>query len=778
MDRLLYVDIPFADERGGDKNRSRFLWKALNERFNCDLLLVLPSKGASFHEHGVEGELFTIYRQEAGGPGPRAIYNFDSSQLKRFKAVVSEGGYDMVFFRFASHARLAGVLKNIPIAFDIDMLFSRLAALAWDRERTVRNRYYFLEKRRLAAFEKSFFNKSYLFFFSNPGERALIWQNVVKAGSRGVFRLLPNVMEPPPPPVEAEDKSPYLLFFGTLNSAANEDSYSFLMQDIYPHIEGLLQERGLKLYIAGKNRTALYEQLKSEGKAEQVEIIGEVDDIDALIGGARFVILPLRVASGTRTRILEAARMRRAVVTTRLGAEGLEFGENELVLEESGERLAAAIEGLIKSPERAVELGEKLYARAEALYSAAQVGDRLCGELENYRPNPLRLAIVTNRFYPEVGGAETNIYFQARELSAGYDVTIICPKRIDRPSMEIVDNFKVVRLFDLLNPLNRFPNIKSKTLCPTLFARLLAGGYDIIQTFPSLNYNNIVAFAASRVGRRPMISCFFDFLDYATIIKEEGGIEPGLLESYRPRFRERYILKRLNHIFAISNKEMELYRKFNSNVGYSPVPILLNEYEQSLKSPRGNYGVRDDEFVFLCLGRVSNIKGQDIALEAFARSFGGKSKVKLVIVGRLDYEPDFTRAMEQFVRENGLEEQVIFTGMVEREEVLGWLKYADIHVIPVRFMNSGAVVVESWASGTPVLQSDVVDPNLVVEGKNGYLFKSESVDHLAEKMLTAYDNRNHFNELADAGQRLVRERYSYKYLIKLYSEVYERLMPN
>ena len=63
-------------------------------------------------------------------------------------------------------------------------------------------------------------------------------------------------------------------------------------------------------------------------------------------------------------------------------------------------------------------------------------------------------------------------------------------------------------------------------------------------------------------------------------------------------------------------------------------------------------------------------------------------------------------------------------------------------------MNSGAVVVETWASYRPVLQSDVVDPNLVVEGENGFLFKSRDINSLAEKMRQSYEQKHHFEKMA------------------------------
>jgi len=86
------------------------------------------------------------------------------------------------------------------------------------------------------------------------------------------------------------------------------------------------------------------------------------------------------------------------------------------------------------------------------------------------------------------------------------------------------------------------------------------------------------------------------------------------------------------------------------------------------------------------------------------------------------------------------------------------------------------VVVESWFSNTPVLQSNVVDPNLVIEDINGYLFDSESIDTCAQKMIKAYTNREALPDLAQKGKELVREKYTYEYLISLYNKTYSKLL--
>lgn len=391
-----------------------------------------------------------------------------------------------------------------------------------------------------------------------------------------------------------------------------------------------------------------------------------------------------------------------------------------------------------------------------------------------------RIALVLNRFWPEVGGAETNLYFQAIELARQFDVTVFTPKRLaDEAEEEEHGGFRVCRLADALNRGARYPNLAARTLMPGLLPRLLKGGFDVVQTFPSLSFNTLLAFAATRVTRTPLIFCSFDFLDYATLIREGGGrLDVNLISAYVPSRREAYVLRRVEHIFAISQRELAFFRRFNPHASYSPVPVLVDEYLQPTTSPRERYGIADDEFVFLCLGRVSEIKGQDLALEAFIRVHAEVPRSRLVIVGRSDYEEGFVAQMRRRVAEAGVGEHVLFTGMVERPEVIAWLAHADAHVIPVRFMNSGAVVAETWAAGTVVIQSDVVDPNYVVDGENGYLFPSESVDALADRMRAAVGNRAGLPAMAERGRRFVLENLTYQRLVEIYAQEYRRLIPD
>ena len=780
MMKLLYVDVPFANIAGGDTNRSSFIWSELSRRFEADLLLIKTEayRTKAVPEHVGFHTLYTIASKKPPIFDAQAIHSFHPKQLRKYRDILANGKYDIIVFRFLSTFQLANIAAEVfpqaSIAIDVDMLFSRIAELSWTREKCLKNRYHLIEMMKLKEFEATAFSKPFHFFFTNILERDLAISSYGMDESRAY--MFPNMMPEYAAPADKSSNESYILFFGTLNSIANTDAVDYLMQDIYPAISSMLRDRHIRLKIVGKNPPPRFLQYTDAN----VEIVGPVEDIRAEIANAMFVVLPIRVASGTRTRILEAAETKTAVISTSIGAEGLNFNDDEVMIADNAPDFAQAILTLAEDAGKRHILGENLHNSATERYSASKVGQSFTDTLMALKSikgaSRRTIAIITNRFYPEVGGAETNIFMQATLLAKEHDITVFCPQRLKGAKKETIKGVKVRRLNDIIQPGNTFPKQKSKTFCPSLAFHLLVNHYDIIQCFPALNYNNIMAWWIAKLKGTPYILCFFDFIDYAEQIKKHGKIDPDILTSVRPKFYQLPVLKGMNHAFAIANKEISFLKQYNEKVSYSPVPILPDEYRVELPRPTLMKSFSQDAFVFLCLGRVSYIKGQDIALKAFIDAADDMPGAHLVIVGRQDYEPDFYRSLCNIYEECQCRERIHFTGVVERKEVLSWLRYSNIHVIPVRFMNSGAVVVESWASDTPVLQSDVVDPNLVEEGKNGYLFHSESVQECAEKMLLAYQENSSLADMAKMGKELVFHMYTYDYLINLYNTVYDSLL--
>jgi glycosyltransferase involved in cell wall biosynthesis len=86
---------------------------------------------------------------------------------------------------------------------------------------------------------------------------------------------------------------------------------------------------------------------------------GWVESIRPYLAGAQVVIMPFRIGSGTRLKLIEAMAAGRAIVSTPVGAEGFPVRHGDhLLLAETAEEMAAAVLQLLDRPEKQKHLGK------------------------------------------------------------------------------------------------------------------------------------------------------------------------------------------------------------------------------------------------------------------------------------------------------------------------------------------------------------------------------------------------------------------------------------
>jgi len=383
--RILYLDVPFENESGGDKNRSRFLFHALRENFDVELLLIGRDGAAAKPAWTHFPPLALFAPQAAPFPRPASTPSFLPADREKFISLVREKKYAAVFCRFTIGWELLELLHaaapETAVVVDVDMVSSRLVALTWAANPSFKKRWFLFEKWKLQRFERQLFHQPWLFLFTNSTELADVRDGVAPRPASGEFSLLPNIMPRVAAPVVG--RQPAILFFGSLDSSANVNGFQFLVDEVLPQIEADLKRHKVKIHIAGKNPPALFaERLRALG-TDCVKLVGPVDSIERAIAESLFVLLPLRIASGTRTRILEAAAVGRAVVTTTIGAEGLDLGDTVLIGDTAMD-LATHTRRLLADPGAADEAGLRLRQRSTALYAEGNVAADLVAKLERF----------------------------------------------------------------------------------------------------------------------------------------------------------------------------------------------------------------------------------------------------------------------------------------------------------------------------------------------------------------------------------------------------------
>jgi glycosyltransferase involved in cell wall biosynthesis len=121
---------------------------------------------------------------------------------------------------------------------------------------------------------------------------------------------------------------PELLFTGTMHYAPNRDGILWFASEIWPQILTHVPEA--RLLVVGRQPDARVRRLERD--FEHVEVTGEVSEMRPYFERATAVIVPLRSGGGTRLKILDAFGSARPVVSTRIGAQGIDVQDGEQLL--------------------------------------------------------------------------------------------------------------------------------------------------------------------------------------------------------------------------------------------------------------------------------------------------------------------------------------------------------------------------------------------------------------------------------------------------------------
>lgn len=144
-----------------------------------------------------------------------------------------------------------------------------------------------------------------------------------------------------------------IVFSGNLEYAPNIQAVRFFHRDIWPALKA--RWPGLRWKILSRNAGAFRDLPATD---PQIEITGFVEDAVAVIAEAQVAVVPLLAGSGTRIKILEAWAAGTPVVSTTIGAEGLEFRDGEhLILADDAGQFAEAVSRLLGSPADRTRLG-------------------------------------------------------------------------------------------------------------------------------------------------------------------------------------------------------------------------------------------------------------------------------------------------------------------------------------------------------------------------------------------------------------------------------------
>ena len=269
-------------------------------------------------------------------------------------------GYDLVWFGAMDHATALGEVASGPVLVDMDDIETeKWRAYLAQPARSLGHRLERVQRRvelpLWARVQRRVVAASDGVVVCSEHDR----RRMGALGAAGVH-VVPNTYpDPGLLPRPPAGGAPVFLFVGNYAVAANVDAAEHLVHDVLPRLRGLLPEAVVRLVGREAGR------ISHLAGAPGLELVGEVDDVGVEVSRATATLVPMRFGGGTRLKLLEAFATGLPVVSTPLGAMGLDAVDGtHLLLAEGPQALAEAAAALAEDADRA----DRLARAARELY--------------------------------------------------------------------------------------------------------------------------------------------------------------------------------------------------------------------------------------------------------------------------------------------------------------------------------------------------------------------------------------------------------------------------
>jgi glycosyltransferase involved in cell wall biosynthesis len=238
---------------------------------------------------------------------------------------------------------------------------------------------YQIEARKMARYERDSLNKFQHVIAVSDHDR----QQMLEMDPACAISVVPTGVDTQKyavaPPATANP--PRIIFTGSMDWEPNIDAVAYFCQDIWARVHA--EFPAAVFQIVGRNPHSRVKQLASD----LVQVTGTVPSVADYLRDATLVVVPLRSGGGTRLKIFEAMAMGKALISTSIGAEGLDVKNgSDLILADDAAAFADAIILLLRDASLRRQY-EQAAAKLAARYDWSNIVQRFAEVLQETSRN-------------------------------------------------------------------------------------------------------------------------------------------------------------------------------------------------------------------------------------------------------------------------------------------------------------------------------------------------------------------------------------------------------
>lgn len=380
----------------------------------------------------------------------------------------------------------------------------------------------------------------------------------------------------------------------------------------------------------------------------------------------------------------------------------------------------------------------------------------------------LKILITTDLYTTNTNGVVTSVQNLTQELRRmGHDVRILTLSDTIHSRKE--ENVYYIRSM----PLGAvYPDVRMPTAYHhKLIQELIDWKPDVIHSqceFFTLQFASRIAHYTGAPIVHTYHTLYEQYVSYLVPIRRLGRVLVRVISRQR--------LKRVKKVVAPTQKVEEALHSYGVRNPIDVVPsgIRLEQHNKRLSdeerlAKRQALGIGDDKQVFLNLGRLGTEKNLGELMELFAEARRSNENLMFLIVG----DGPAREGLEKQAKELGVEDSVIFTGMVAPSEVQNYYQLADVFISASTSETQGLTYIEAAANGLPLLcRQDECLTEVLQPGENGYEYTS--AEEFLQAMETVLDPQ--WREEASRRSEDIAARFGTRAFGEAIEQIYESVL--
>jgi glycosyltransferase involved in cell wall biosynthesis len=343
------------------------------------------------------------YLVHLGAQPPYAVSRFaDTKVQKQLQDWFREQRFDVAVCDFLDAAVNFPGRLNIPsVLFQHNVeseIWRRHAATAGNPAKKM---IYRMEFRKMLRYERAVVRKFQHVISVSANDRSIMMQwvdadrvTIVPTGvDLAQYRPDPARLDPTSAPATSDPansgpnplaaSAPLITFVGAMDWEPNVDAVEYFCSEIWPAIKAEVPQARFRIVGRNPGRRVQKWASNSNSNDDSIEVTGRVPSVIEHLRQSAVIIVPLRIGGGTRLKIYEAMATAKAVVSTTVGAEGLDVHHGrDIMLADDAPSFAQAVIMLLRDPELRRRY-EKAAAETAARYDWPAIGERFSEVLQS-----------------------------------------------------------------------------------------------------------------------------------------------------------------------------------------------------------------------------------------------------------------------------------------------------------------------------------------------------------------------------------------------------------